>query len=452
MASVPEIPQRRAVPAWRQKLAAFWRWWTGEIAQLVPERFAGLGGAARVPVLALEGDEVALVEPRSAVGPDTRLALAGLDEPRQRAALRALLERAGESRARARVCLEAGEALVRRVTMPAATEENLRQVLAFEMDRLTPFRAEDVYFDYRVLSRDAAAGQLAVQLAVARREVVDARVERLRALGASVQGVTVREDLAQGGANLDLLPTEQRGERETSRERVIQWSLIGLVAVLAMVALALPVWHKRDAVISTFPLVSKARQDAEATDAIARDLEKQVADYNFLLAKKHGSHPALAYLEDVTRLMPDNTWLQQMDIKTVGKAREIQLSGETTSSSKLIELLEQSRVLQNAAPRGTETRGSQPNTVRFMIAAEPRPRPLPEATPVADLPVPVAPAAAPPPAAAAPAVPTATLTPVPPPGGSPGMILNNPNPPPSAPPKKAADPKAPPGKPAPAPK
>lgn len=434
MASVPEISPRRPLPAWRQKLAAFWRWWLGEIAQMVPERFASLGGAARVPVLAMSGEEVVLVEPRSAVGPETRVELAGLDEARRRAGLRALLERAGESRSRARLCLEPGEALVRRASMPAATEENLRQVLAFEMDRLTPFHAEDVYFDYRVVSRDAAAGQVAVQLAVARRDLVDARMEKLRSLGASVQGVTVREDLGHGGAYLDLLPSEQRGERESSRERLIQGSLIGLVALLALVALLLPVWHKRDAVISTFPIVSKARQDAEATDAIARTLEKQVADYNFLLARKHGSYPALAYLEEVTRLLPDNTWLQQMDIKSVGKAREIQLSGETTSSSRLIELLEQSRVLQNAAPRGTVTRGSQPNTERFMIAAEPRPRPLPEATPVADIPVPVAPAAAPP---AAPP-PTAAATPAPPAQ------------PPAAAPKKAADPKSPPSKPAPA--
>jgi hypothetical protein len=131
-----------------------------------------------------------------------------------------------------------------------------------------------------------------------------------------------------------------------------------------------------------------------------------------------------------------------MDIKTVGKTREIQLSGETTATSKLIELLEQSTVLKNAATRGTITRGSQPNNERFMIAAEPRPRTLPEATPLADIPVPVAPAA-PPAAAPAPAAPppTAVVTPAPPPGGSPGMILNS-APPAQAVPKKGNDAKA----------
>ena len=60
--------------------------------------------------------------------------------------------------------------------MPAATEENLAQVLSFEMDRLTPFRADEVYFDHRVVGRDAAAATLAVLVAVARRDIVDSRV------------------------------------------------------------------------------------------------------------------------------------------------------------------------------------------------------------------------------------------------------------------------------------
>jgi general secretion pathway protein L len=416
MATVPQMSSNRSVPAWRQKLGASWRWWVDEIVQLLPERFAQMRGAGRAPVVSVSDGEVVLVEPRSAVGPETRVELATLDEARRRGAMRNLLERAGEKRGRARICLEPGEALLRRVTMPAATEENLTQVLGFEMDRLPPFRADEVYFDHRVVSRDAAAGQIGVQLAVARRSLVDARVEQMRALGASVQGVTVREDASHPQAPLDLLPLEQRGERESPHERLIQRTLIVLVLLLAAVALLFPVWRKRDAIITMFPVVGKARTDAEATDALARELERTAADYNFLLAKKHTAYPALAYMEEVTRLLPDNTWLQQLDIRPVGKAREIQISGETTSSSKLIEILEQSRLMQNAAPRGTVTRGSQPNTERFMIAAEARPRPLPEATSVLDIPVPVpvapvrAPAAAP-----APPPPTATVTPLPPP-------------------------------------
>jgi general secretion pathway protein L len=408
----------RSAPAWRQKLAAFWRWWSDELAQLLPERFAQMRGAGRVPVVAVSDGEVVLVEPRSAVGPQTRVELGALDEARARAALRALLERAGDKRMRARIALAPGEALVRRVTMPAATEENLSQVLAFEMDRLTPFRADEVYFDHRVVSRDAAAGQIGVELAVARRALVDARVAQMRALGASVQGVTVRDDAPHAHAPLDLLPLEQRGERESPNERLIQGALIALVLLLVATALLFPLYRKREAVKALLPMVEKARTEAGATDTLARELERTAADYNFLLAKKHAAYPALAYMEEVTRLLPDNTWLQQLDIRPVGKTREIQISGETTSSSKLIEILEQSRLMQNAAPRGTVTRGSQPNTERFMIAAETRARPLPEATSVLDIPVPVSqvppptPTGPSTPASASPRPATATVTPV----------------------------------------
>ncbi|MGZ6868922.1 MAG: PilN domain-containing protein, partial [Frankiaceae bacterium] len=90
------------------------------------------------------------------------------------------------------------------------------------------------------------------------------------------------------------------------------------------------------------------------------------------------------FIEEMTRLLPDNTWVQQFELKTVGKTREVQVTGETSSSSKLIEILEGSTLLRNATPRGTEVRGALPNTVRFQIGAETRPHPQPEARPVVE--------------------------------------------------------------------
>jgi general secretion pathway protein L len=404
MATTPETFNARPTPAWRQSLQSFWRWWTGELAQAMPERLAAFGGVARVPHLAVEGDEVVMVEPQLTQGAQARMSLAG-DATRAASAVAMLLARGGETRRRARLALAHREVLLRRTTMPAATEENLGQVIGFEMDRLTPFRAEDVYFDYKVLSRDTAAGTLSVLLAVSRRDLVDARLARLRELGVSVQGIAVHGDATAAG--LDLLPHEQRGERENRSERTLRFVLIALVAALLVAVLAYPVWRKREEVKAILPVAAQAEAQAKSADALRAELERQVTDYNFLLARKHGTPPPLAYLEDVSRLLPDSTWLAQFDLKNTGKSREVLLSGETASASKLIEILEQSRLIANAAPRGSITKGSMPNTERFQIAAEAKGRPAPEPLPLAEMPA--SPAAPKP----APAAPAASVTPVP---------------------------------------
>ena len=417
MAAIPG-GQIKAQPAWRVKAERFWRWWSSELLAMVPERFAALAGPSRVPLVSLEGGAATVLEPRPAPGKSPeRVEFGDMDSTRAALAVRGLLERAGETRGRARLALAPGEALVRRVTMPAATEENLSAVLGFEMDRVTPFRAEEVYYDHQVVGRDGAAGTISVLIAVARREVVEARLAQARALGLSVQGVAVAEDSARA---LDVLPRTERGEREKPAERLAKQILVGVAVLLLFAALLVPALRKRSDVVALKPSLDRAHGEAQATDALVKELERLTADYNFLLTRKHTTYPALAYIEELTRLLPDNTWLQQLEVKTAGKGREILISGETISSSKLIEILEQSRLLQNAAPRGTVTRGTQPGTERFVIAAEARPRPQPESVPVTQAAAPVAmnPAYAPPqadPATAPPPAPaTAVLTPVPP--------------------------------------
>jgi len=375
-----------AVAPMRQRFSIFWRWWSGELRQFVPARLSSaLGGTALIPLVALRDGEVVLLDARGAGSPSSPgVAMEALDNVGQRAAMRRLLESAGETRARARLCLAREESLSRRVTLPAATEENLVQVLGFEMDRLTPFRADDVYFDHRVVARDAAAAQVVIQLAVARREVVDAKVERLRSYGANVQGVTVQDDAASP-APLELLPHELRAQGEFGRGRFLVPGLAILVVALLAVALVYPIWVKRQQVVALLPQLAKSEQDARATDVVRSALERQVTDYNFLASRKQGAWPALAFIEEVSRLLPDNTWVNQMDVKTAGKGREVQVTGETASASKLIEIFEQSSILQNAAPKGAVTRGSTPGTERFMIVAEAKPRTVPQTRALAEV-------------------------------------------------------------------
>lgn len=445
MAATPDLLRARE-PAWRTRTRAFWRWWSGELAGFARERFGEMVEAARAPLVALEGPAVVLLERRGERLEQTaRLQMEALDAEGRRKALGEVLARAGEDSRRVRLVLARNEALLRRIALPLATEENLGQVLAFEMDRLTPFNPDDVYFGYRVAARDAAAEKLLVDLAVARRDVVDGRIAEVAQLGAVVNAVVLADDAARNDRPIDVMPERTPAASAGSDMRLVRRVVVGAVLALAAVAIALPVWQKRETVIALLPQVDRARNEAEATGRIAAELEKLTADYNFLLTRKHANPPALAYVEEMSRLLPDQTWVSQLDLRSTGKARELQIQGETSSSSRLIELLQQSTLVQNAAPRGTVTRGMMPNTERFLIAAEAKSMPLPEKQDATTLPVPVAPAAPPAPSAtpapaaqagAKPAPKAAEVTPVDPKGG-PGK------PPPAPPPIPPANQPAP---------
>ena len=77
-----------------------------------------------------------------------------------------------------------------------------------------------------------------------------------------------------------------------------------------------------------------------------REFERLQADYNYALARKYTYPGTVQIIDDVTRVLPDDTWLTQLEMKTTVKGkdtqRELFLRGESANGGKLISLLEDS--------------------------------------------------------------------------------------------------------------
>jgi general secretion pathway protein L len=251
-----------------------------------------------------------------------------------------------------------------------------------------------------------------VDLAVTPRAGVEATLARLRELGATVLGVGLAGDIASSSAPLNLLPPERRERPAPSRAALAARVLAGCVAVLALVALAYPLWLKRERVITLLPRLDTAKVGADVAERLGREIEKLAAEHNFIVGKKQGAHAVVAILEDLSKSLPDTTWVQQLDIRSTSKGREVQIAGETGSSSQLVEVIEKSGTLTNASFKSPLTKGQTPNTERYLLAAEVKPRPMPDPLPEASLLPPGAtPAAAQPTAGAAAGSPASTPSP-----------------------------------------
>ncbi|HYR01462.1 MAG TPA: hypothetical protein VET86_15590, partial [Casimicrobiaceae bacterium] len=163
--------------AQRLGLPAFWRWWSRELGPLVPASSrAAVKRKLLRPVLAFDQDAAVLWEPRTTNGTlafaaSARIPLAG-DPAAVQQAGRAALESlpkvpvgGGLQAAKVVVALPPGQVLRKEIVLPAAVEQDLVQTLAYDLDRHTPFKPDELWFDAAVVARDAQRGVIRVDWA-----------------------------------------------------------------------------------------------------------------------------------------------------------------------------------------------------------------------------------------------------------------------------------------------
>ncbi|HET6434124.1 MAG TPA: hypothetical protein VFG18_00205, partial [Xanthomonadaceae bacterium] len=160
--------------------------------------------------------------------------------------------------------LPGARALRRRLQLPAAAAERLRDVVSFEIDRQTPFAADAVAFDARLLGRREGDGQLDVELVAVPRAVLDAQLALLGPMADGLAGVDVAgSDGAPLGVN--LLPLAQRS-RQLDPLRRWNW----LFATLGLLALGFALWtvlQNREAAAAD--LERRANAEAESARAVS---------------------------------------------------------------------------------------------------------------------------------------------------------------------------------------
>jgi general secretion pathway protein L len=331
----------------KQLLASrFLRWWLGELASMVPVWMRAASVTAESFLLV----------------------------PLEQVSAQYSLPENGNQRDLA-LTLPASRVLRKTLKLPLATEENLRQVLEFQVEQHTPFSPSQVYFGFWVTGRDFENGQLTIEFVATPRDGVDAAIKTLSGLGSSVQAVFAVEMLA--AANLvNLLPAGLGKKPSLLKHGLNPW-LAAFVGLLALSSMAMPLVIKREAVVQMLPWVEKSKAAAETVDSMRRELETRVEQHNYLLHKRQALPTVVQSLEELTRILPDGTWVQSIDIRD----KEVQIQGETNASVKLIGLFEQSGMFRDASFRSPLTKVNSSSNERYHLALQVRPEVAPVAAP-----------------------------------------------------------------------
>ncbi|CAB1274323.1 PilN domain-containing protein [Candidatus Nitrosacidococcus tergens] len=256
------------------------------------------------------------------------------------------------------------QTLTKSIELPLAAEENLRQVLAFEMERHTPFNANQVYYDYTIINRHTSREKkIVVGLALVPREILTQWLTKLEKWDLQPERVDVIGTQYEGKVN--LLPLEFRSSKTLTLQSKTIFALGGLSFLLIVAALLLPLWQERSVVIKLMAETAAAHLQANRIITIRDQADEAVENSEFLATQKEQAPIIIDLLYELTHLFPDSIWIHQF---TINKD-QIDIQGEAQEASALITLLENTPYFEQVQFRSPVTTNQVTNRDRFHITA-----------------------------------------------------------------------------------
>jgi general secretion pathway protein L len=343
----------------RSPVARFLAWWGRELASLLPAAWRDRFGNERLIVDLAEGEARFT---RMLAGKAVALGSAPAQAGRGEAARRLL---AGVPLADTPVLLRlgGGQALAKTVTLPLAAEENLQEVLGFEMERLTPFRAEQVRFAHAIAERRPAEKSLRVDLVVVPRERLASARDLLLEWGVPVD----RVQAAPPAPPLDLAPAEWHRRSGPAGRRIRL--LAAATAALALLAVVSPLARHSLSLAATEARIAELRPTVDAVLRAQAEVDNWASGAQRVARLKREAPSATRLLDEFTRLLPDDTWVSQFNLVD----RTVELQGTTASAAALVGLIEASPVVAKVRFRTPITSDPVTRLERFELAVELKP-------------------------------------------------------------------------------
>ena len=344
-----------------------YRWWTAELAGLLPDTLRAHHRATKPDVVvSVETHGLRILDTRT-----RRNARAQSVRTLAKADAWDILLAIARERPAVLVRLRLPHAAVftRRVELPEAARADIAQILDLDLERATPFRAKDVYTAHLVVPNGSRRGPLKVHQLIAERASIDGPLTDLRATGVTVSGVDCWNEDGSAALPVDFLARDAAGLGTAPRSNRFAALLTVLIAGLAASAVYLTVTQHETALANLQQDVAQTRTRADAVRSVLAASEDRLKDALSLQNLKHQRVPAVVTLDRLTQIMPDWSWLTDLSIES----DTVAFSGYAKTAAALIPLLENSDFFSDAAFTAPVTRDEQDNKERFSLRARIRP-------------------------------------------------------------------------------
>ncbi len=345
---------------------AFFQWWRRELSACVPASFRDQGPQPRRGiVLTLDGDSVRVATLANGRQREQGAFEAMPSAPEaERRSIAALIPAARLSRSAICLALPDARILRKRMELPAQAESDIDSIIANQIDRLTPYRADQVRCAHLVVARDRLLHRLTVEVIAITMSSLAPALERMHGWGLSPAFLWVAGNGTGEPVAIDLRP--KGAARPTRRPLRLIPTLAMINALLLALAVGLPLWQQHAELARLDAEVATARSRADAVLQLRRKIEALRSELAFLSDSKVRLPVVVTALNELTRIVPDGTWIEELRIGD----GQLDLRGQSPHSAALIGRLESSPMFASAAFRAPVTRQGPLGMERFHLGAK----------------------------------------------------------------------------------
>jgi len=262
--------------------------------------------------------------------------------------------------------------MARRISVPAKAREFLTGIIRNQIDRLSPWQADQALYGFAAKASPEDPATLDVRVMITSRAIVDAARDEIAAIGLPVDSIVVRESDADSPAAVALW---SRGADATREEAGRVHRIIGLtIAAAVACSIALTVW----AMVSAAAM----RDAAEDAEARTKDLQHQLRGARNAVANvsadpaerawiaKQTAPCAVVSLEALSRALPDGAYLTDLQFEHAS----VRMIGLAADAPSLVAPLERSGHFTGVHFFAPTTRGADAALYRFHLEAQVEPR------------------------------------------------------------------------------
>ena len=264
---------------------------------------------------------------------------------------------------RAELVLQSNRFLFRPLDLPKRAGDFLEGIVRSQIDRLTPWSAEDAAFGWTP-PNDTAKDRIALTIVATARARVAPYVQTLTTLGVKSIAVSALPRAGMvGAAPIEILQQNSASALDVGNVRR------ALVAVLVLAALSMGLAVAADQIIWADLDAQKSdvlRRVGEHRAAMRRDGFNGAPSGQLALERRKRETPAsVIVLEALSQILPDHTYATELRVE----GDKLQVVGITHDAPSLIRLIEQSPQFTRATFFAPTTRSPNDPGERFHIEA-----------------------------------------------------------------------------------